>query len=128
MKFRLVRGWFPVLILKTPFIKRNYNLGPLTLIEEEDWDKPEILAHELEHAKQTSKYFGINGLLTVLSKSKRQHFEIQAYVAQIKASPEEKKEEALSSAAWQLSHYYNLDISYDEAYAMLVSELDNQPS
>ena len=84
-------------------------------------DDQGILMHELTHAKQHIRFFGMFLFFYVRSRKVRLRSEVEAYREQLKYFPALKDPEWYRKlyAEFLLSDRYDLKITYEEALAML---------
>jgi hypothetical protein len=120
------------LILTKRFLKRwqtGRAFGPIIIID------PEIvptlqgditLTHELTHAYQWYRTFGMQGILYLLSKRKRLEYEIEAYGSGLQFITDDivSKTRYINTCVYNLYMYYNLGYNVEYIYKKFVDSLD----
>lgn len=93
--------------------------GPVIFIRSQYQSDFGLLAHEMEHRRQWMATLGFHSLLYLLLKPYRQWAEVRAYRIQLSYPPASNQDTYRRKYAGFISHKYGLDISEDEAYALL---------
>jgi len=93
----------------------GYTVGPVVLVR--PGTSAALLAHELTHARQFWRCWGLNGLLYQVSRRWRLRFELEAYRAQLAVTGPLP---ALLLAG-MLASNYDLDLTQEEAYRLLTA-------
>jgi hypothetical protein len=125
MQLRWVYKCLPVFIFYNEIVFRMFSkqsdgvaIGPIIFIRPDTRQaviERALIEHELVHSRQSYRWIGINGILYLCSKKWRLKFEVEAYREQLKYVPER-----LNKFANALSTNYKLNITFDEAKALLL--------
>jgi len=131
MKLKFVYYILPTIIIPIKsWNGKNLNaveLGNVILIAENEMDdRNGLLTHELTHAKQFYRTFGLAWILSKVSKKYRLKYEIEAYVEQIK-----KQNLSIENNYFHIVRYadllykhYDLGLSQVDILATLIAQLE----
>jgi len=97
-----------------PAVFSAVTYGPIIFIKPSKQNDVGLMKHELVHVKQfwRNPFFGIG---YKLSTEKRKMYEVEAYKEQLKWYPDDRTD----TFAKLLSERYNLNITFEEAKALL---------
>lgn len=94
--------------------------GPLVIVRPDWFDDAPTVAHELEHCRQFWRGgLLLHGLRYHLSRRYRLRAELDAYRAELRASPPGERPARRDAAARSLAHAYRLGLDANRCRAML---------
>lgn len=116
-----VSEYLPAFVFYTSFLVKYgaLTIGPIVLIKPKERElnvEYGLIEHELTHVRQFYRTFGLYWLKYLLSKKARLEYELEAYREQLEYVPD-----SAPVFAWYLSTRYKLDITKEEALALLLA-------
>ncbi len=97
-----------------PEFAAGFAAGPLVFIRPNYKDDKGLLEHEKCHVKQWLRTLTLHGLFYRFNETYRYRSEVEAYLEQLKYATD--REYSRKKFAGFIKDYYNLNVSYEQAY------------